>query len=466
MRLIFLLLLSLVSFLSLAQEAQDYKIITDIQLQGLEKTKAFIVLRELDFQVGDTLQKSSLQNRLNQNQNHIYNTFLFESVKVSLADSAEEAVKVQIDLQERWYTFLFPVFELADRNFNEWWVDYEHDLERTIYGLRFLQSNCRGRNESFYVLAHLGFTKKIDLRYEIPYIDRKHQWGLTPRIQYILNRSIAYQTKKNKLQFYEHPTVVRKRIRVGATLKRRPKIYQSSFWDLSFYQNQVADTIAQLNESYFLDGRTRQRYFALQYQFIHDTRDNQRYAVKGNFVRFSIAKYGLGIFKDLNLLSARLNLTHYKNWKEKYFVLANFRAQYSLPKRQPYFNQQALGYAFNSLRAYEYYVIDGQDYAMLRTAFKYKILERSFQNFFGLKEKLRTIPLTIYLKTYGELAYVKDDYFDEDNPLNNTWLASTGIGIDILSLYDLVLSFEYSLNRSGEHGLFFHFVVNYDYWQW
>jgi hypothetical protein len=44
-----------------------------------------------------------------------------------------------VDVNERWYTFPVPIFELSDRNFNEWWQNYNHDFRRVNYGLRLYQ---------------------------------------------------------------------------------------------------------------------------------------------------------------------------------------------------------------------------------------------------------------------------------------------------------------------------------------
>ena len=48
-------------------------------------------------------------------------------------------VDVMVDVKERWYIFPLPIFELADRNFNEWWKT--RDFSRTNYGLSVVQNN-------------------------------------------------------------------------------------------------------------------------------------------------------------------------------------------------------------------------------------------------------------------------------------------------------------------------------------
>jgi len=40
--------------------------------------------------------------------------------------------------------------------------------------------------------------------------------------------------------------------------------------------------------------------------------------------------------------------------------------------------------------------------------------------------------------------------------LNNKYLHTWGIGLDILTIYDVVLKFEYSFNQLGDKGFYFH----------
>ena len=43
-----------------------------------------------------------------------------------------------------------------------------------------------------------------------------------------------------------------------------------------------------------------------------------------------------------------------------------------------------------------------------------------------------------------------------ENALSNSLLHSAGIGIDIVTFYDVILRFEYSFNQLGQNGLYLH----------
>ena len=70
--------------------------------------------------------------------------------------------------------------------------------------------------------------------------------------------------------------------------------------------------------------------------------------------------------------------------------------------------------------------------------------------------------MAIYLKSYFDLGYVEGypENFQNER-LTDTWIYGYGAGIDIVTIYDLVLRFEYSFNKEGESGFVFGFRSNF-----
>jgi hypothetical protein len=50
-------------------------------------------------------------------------------------------------------------------------------------------------------------------------------------------------------------------------------------------------------------------------------------------------------------------------------------------------------------------------------------------------------------------SYDKEDFVSR---LNNKFLGSAGVGVDIVTFYDLQIRIEYSLNQLGQKRLFLH----------
>ena len=119
-----------------------------------------------------------------------------------------------------------------------------------------------------------------------------------------------------------------------------------------------------------------------------------------------------------------------------------------------------MGYGRDYVRGYEYYVIDGQKFALFKTDLKFELIHKHelHAGFIPL-DKFATIPYAFYLNLYGDAAYARDNQFSKYNPLANSWLYGYGAGIDFVTYYDLVFRLDFSINRLGESSLFLHFTA-------
>jgi len=131
------------------------------------------------------------------------------------------------------------------------------------------------------------------------------------------------------------------------------------------------------------------------------------------------------------------------------------QANIKLPFKQPYINQQAMGYLNNYVRGMDYKVIDGVAYAISRLDLKKQLFDFNIKTIFKSSKTFNKIPFRIYGKTFADMGYC---YNREEfrSKLNNTFLGSAGIGIDIVTFYDIQIRMEYSVNQLGQKGLFLH----------
>ncbi|MFV0398653.1 MAG: hypothetical protein ACK5JU_11675, partial [Bacteroidales bacterium] len=56
---------------------------------------------------------------------------------------------------------------------------------------------------------------------------------------------------------------------------------------------------------------------------------------------------------------------------------------------------------------------------------------------------------------YCDMGYAYHDYPTVHNHLSNRFLISGGVGLDIVTFYDIILMFDYAFNREGTPGFFF-----------
>jgi hypothetical protein len=112
-----------------------------------------------------------------------------------------------------------------------------------------------------------------------------------------------------------------------------------------------------------------------------------------------------------------------------------------------------LGYSDAYLRGLEYYVVDGVAGGFVRNTVGKEFFSYTFKT--GLRSKTyAAIPFKFYLKAYGDVGYVYNKNNNRLNMLNNKMLYTGGIGLDIISIYDVVLRVEYSFNQLNQNGLF------------
>ena len=104
--------------------------INRVLIIGNKITRGRIISRELSLQPGDTISSKRIDEVLMLDQRKIYNLRLFNTVTIRWLELSANQADLLVEVNERWYTFPVPIFELSDRNINEWWQNYNHDFGR------------------------------------------------------------------------------------------------------------------------------------------------------------------------------------------------------------------------------------------------------------------------------------------------------------------------------------------------
>ncbi len=435
-----------------------YVSIDNIFVIGNKRTKESIILRELIVKKGMQINYNDLLKHMASDQKNIYNTRLFNTVTINALDLSKSQVDVVVQVDERWYTYPFPIFKIADRNFNDWLGNQGGDLSRVNYGGKFSQYNMRGRNEKLSISAQFGFTKNYSLSYRIPYIDRSQKNGLEFKVGYGERKSIAYSTIDHKLIFNASENIQFKEIFSLITYTRRSLFYDFHRVVLEFNKSTISDSLLLLNSRYFSNGQNEQQYIALKYAYTKDKRDVAAYPLNGYRIQGEISKIGLGLFNEIDILDIRLTYDRYFAIGKKFYLSIYSRGVASSPNNQSYRLFPSLGRQRDFIRGYELYLIEGSRYALNKMSFKKELLKGVRpMNMFGVKQ-FKTFPYALYLKTYFDVGYVNNfNEYEQSDRFTNKAIYGSGIGLDFVTLYDLVIRTEYSINDAKEHGFYFHF---------
>jgi hypothetical protein len=457
-----LLLFSFVSksFAQTDSLAPKFVHIDSITMEGNKKTRPSLILRELEFAPGDSLAIATLGTTLERNGLRLMNLGIFNTALINVSHwRNNNRIVLHITLIESWYVYPAPIFELADRNFNVWWKEFNRSLRRVNYGLDWTQLNLTGNADILKAKAQFGYSNKYEVQYRRPIINRRQTVGFEAGISYSRAHEVAYLTEGNKLKFHVNRDIWQiTQFSAGGSVLWRPGLFVTHRFTGEYRNINIADSIGGFfNYNFFLDGATRQRHLSLLYNVSFDYRDIRPYPLDGWLFVGEVRFNGLLPKDNLRLVRFYGEFARYfPFWEKRLSLETVVRARASVPRcRPPYYNNQALGYGGSFVRGYELYVADGLDFGLLKTAFHIQLFDRTFN--LGKKmplEAFRNLPVKLYLSLNNDLGYANDPWYADQNPLSNHLLWGYGFGLDLLMWYNKSCRFEWSWNDLGESGFF------------
>ncbi len=428
-----------------------------ITITGNKVTKNHIIIRELEFKEGIVIGTRRLDSLILKSKQNLLNRSLFNFVDITRTEG--ETSEITVSVVERWYIWPVPILQFADRNINAWLE--KGDLSRLNFGIDLRVDNFRGRMERLDIVLQAGYDVKVEMKWTVPYLTKNQVLGVTIDGGVLLNHTVAYETIGGKEQFFTSmSTYAQKKVFGTLGLTLRPKYNFYHGFQLGYNHFDFMDTLLVLNPNFA--NKLMYNYLSVSYVLKLDFRDYASYPLQGYYFDLGVSKMGFGIFsKDVNRISMNASFDQYLQLAKRWYFAYNLSGQISNNnQRLPYFIKSGLGYHPNNIRGYELYVVDGQQVGIFKSNFKFEVLPRWNFNINWIKStKFNKSFLAIYANVFFDMAYVGDVYTNDLNPLANQLLYGTGIGIDMLTYYDLVLRLEYSLNKQKQTGFFISFVA-------
>ena len=454
-----LIFVSLNFFIFSQNDSANYTLrVGDISISGNKITKKRIITRELPFNTGDTLNIKYIGETALRSQQNIFNTQLFIYDSVRYVINAEAGtVNFDIKVKERWYIIPAPIFEIQDRNFNQWWRT--KDLFRINYGVSLDWNNFTGHRDNLSFIVRRGYSEKYGVSYSFPYLNKAQTVGMSAAYAYSRNNEVAYSTQNNVLLFHrDYRKYMRELHEAKIGVNIRNYLYQRSSVELLYSQMYINDTIEKLNPEYLGNKKIKAGYFSLQYRYTYDKRDSKPYPLKGLTIELQLIKDGLNYAKEEppNNLYASLSFKKFTPLSERFYIANQIKGRYLNSDYLPYYFNRGLGYNNDYIRGYEYYVMDGQNFALIKNSLKYKLIKQRVVEVKALKRfsQFSTIPYALYLTLNGDAGYAEDKFYGKKNSLNNSWQYGYGAGLDFVTYYDIVVRFEYTFNKQKQSGFF------------
>ncbi|MFA5418255.1 MAG: hypothetical protein WC341_07345 [Bacteroidales bacterium] len=428
-----------------------------ITLSGNKITRDNIVFRELEFFVNRSYAPAELDSLMIKSRQNLLNRSLFNFVTITkTVDNG--FCEVHISMIERWYIWPIPIFQFADRNLNAWLE--KGDLNRLNYGVNLRVENFRGRMEVLNLVAQTGYDMIFASRWAIPYLDKNQVTGISVQGGMQYNHEVAYTTEGTKHLFYRSTLdFASKYFFGGVNITFRPKYNYLHDVGLSFSQYIFQDSLLKLNPDF--SNTSNPTFLGLTYTFKLDFRDYKPYPLDGFYFDIQIQKLGLGIVsKDVDLLWVSTTFDQYIPLINRLYFAYNFSTKFSGAKKRPYLLSTGFGYNDLEIRGYELFVVDAQNIGLWRSNLKFEIIpQRTYQIPWIKSRKFSDIFFALYANLFFDMGYASNFQYYDQNPLVNQLLWGTGVGIDFVTYYDVVIRIEAAVNKQKKSGIFINLVA-------
>jgi hypothetical protein len=106
------------------------------------------------------------------------------------------------------------------------------------------------------------------------------------------------------------------------------------------------------------------------------------------------------------------------------------------------------------------YVIDGSASVVSKSTIKRELFktQKNIEKFMPFKQ-FQKVPLAMYVNLYFDMGYVRNVRANSEKDfLSNRLIYGTGLGVDLVTFYNTIFRIDFSLNKSLEKNIFFHFV--------
>ena len=416
-------------------------IVNKIEFQGNHKTKAYILQRELIFDIGDTLSESELNAKLTKSKENLLNLSLFNFVTIEYSSDKNKQINFLVQVVERWYLWPQIILDIPGQNINTWLRTT--DLSKVNYGIWLAQGNFRGRNEVLKLRFGLGFDEQLGVSYSLPYINKKLTTGISLEALYIQNHQAMIELLNNKRQYIRtNNQYLRKSIMMGLGMNLRRNIYNTHIVKLSYQNDHFADTLALINPEFTGNRQITNHYFSLYYKYKNDLRDNKSYPLKGHYFDVEYQQNGFDFMND-NIDYGFLHSSYrrFMHLFDGYYYQFTLNGLYNMGSKQPFYLRRDVGGEADEVSGYEYYLIPCNYSLSIRNNLKVTLLKPHVFKFgFIPWEKFSKIHYAFYLNVFSTYSFIKNKTPDILNSLGNSWLFASGVGIDFVTYYAIQIN--------------------------
>lgn len=317
---------------------------------GNKVTDPWVINRECDFESGDFLTSEALTLVVNR----LEATSLFNRVEAIRHYQPESGLTdIEFRITESIYLIPYPVLSFNGGRFRD-----------VNYGAGVVNRNFRGMGELIALSGWWGYAPGFSLYYENPWIGGKnsrHYFSADISRINIANRSIYYNNfTEEHLSF---------------------NFFVKKYLTRFFYIG-VGNDLRRINLVSDLDvnpaGEKKFWFTAPFAEFCLDSRDYQKYAHSGLFLKYLVVKNGVGS-KNIDNVSFNLDNRVYYKFTERTALTA--RSVHQIYSSEPeVFQKSHFGYEYR-LRGYFYQIFESNNISLNSLEFRFPISDIRFFSF-------------------------------------------------------------------------------------
>lgn len=382
-------------------------IVDSISISGNKTTESFVILRELNFEIGDTLTRSNAIF----NRERVYSLGIFNHVyfNPSVIDSLK-ILNIQVD--ESWYIYPIPFIEAK-----------ESDLKKLSYGAYLRLKNFRGRNEDLTAAIALGYDPTYQLSYYNP--------NLEYRNNIFFRTTFSYSDVTNKSRIAEKlngENFSQKFIGISLLVGKRLDLFNRVYVLGAYSYIETPFYIPGINAS---DNRI-DNLVEIGFGYEHDTRDLAQFPKNGIFSSINYNFRGLGV-DGISYGIGRIDFREYRNIFHKLISKWRFSSRFAFGDEVPYYDYSIIGID-EKVRGHLSKKIEGKEYYFGSLEFYYPIIEELNIDLTFIPiipDQLLTYRVGFYTQIFAETALARF----EDQPFAlNRFNSGYGLGLTFLVL--------------------------------
>lgn len=411
----------------------DRIFVQEILILGNEKTRAEVILREMETQRGDTVSIEQLEF----DRRRLESLQLFTRVEMQLLPTGQGYL-LEIHVHEQWYLFPFPILF-----FNE----HEISFRKLSYGAGVVHTNFRGLAQVLDISGWLGYNPSMFIRYQNPWMFQDARLFLSA--QFALSRI------RNKASDLRGENIKENRLSFGVQVGRRFTLKTSLSAGLGYTRVSLQPG----GEGRTLHPSGTDHLPAFSLTFRRDYRDLLWYPLHGSFLQVSAIKTGFPGAAYIDYSRGQFDFRKYFSAGRQMVLAFRFFADVAFG-RIPIYDRVFFGYE-HRLRGYFSRRLEGDHLMLAGLAFRFPIIPVRYfsMNSASLGPYGQNLPFGIsgaFFVDVGTLWFQKEYLAPEpaftNGPIGfqttpRRWLPGYGFGLNFHLPYVQIARMEYALDQ-------------------